>query len=75
MVLELNYLLIDFIILAVRLFALEFCKDATAQNAAGIQPITVNCKTRQIMPVRIFPLSIKDINGNKMAINVIVIVF
>jgi len=43
----------------------------TAQTAAGIHPIKVICKIRQIMPVSILPRSRKEINGKKMAIKVI----
>jgi hypothetical protein len=54
-----------------RLSALEFCKEITAQIAAGIQPIKVICKIRQMMAVNILPLKKKETNGKKMAINVI----
>lgn len=59
------------IILSVRLSALAFCKEMTAQMAAGIQPIKVICKIRQMMAVSIFPLNRKDNDGIRMAINVI----
>jgi hypothetical protein len=54
-----------------RLSALEFCKEITAQIAAGIQPIKVICKIRQMIAVNILPLKKKEANGKKMAINVI----
>lgn len=57
--------------LLLRLSALEFCKEMTAQMAAGIHPIKVICKIRQIMQVRILPLKRKEIQGKKMAISVI----
>jgi hypothetical protein len=45
----------------------------TAQAAAGIQPIMVICKTRQRMPVKILPLSIKESQGGKIASKVIMV--
>lgn len=57
--------------LLLRLSALEFCKEMTAQMAAGIHPIKVICKIRQIIQVRILPLKRKEIQGKKMAISVI----
>jgi hypothetical protein len=54
-----------------RLSALEFCKEITAQIAAGIQPIKVICKIRQMIAVNILPLKKKEAKGKKMAINVI----
>jgi hypothetical protein len=54
-----------------RLLALEFCKEITAQIAAGIQPIKVICKIRQMIAVNILPLKKKEAKGKKMAINVI----
>jgi len=59
------------IILSVRLSALAFCKEITAQMAAGIQPINVICKIKQMIAVNIFPLNRKDKDGISMAINVI----
>lgn len=53
--------------------ALAFCREITAQIAAGIQPIKVICNTRHRTPVNILPLKKKDNQGNKMAISVIVI--
>ena len=58
--------------LSFRLSALAFCSDKTAQTAAGIQPINVICKIKQIIPVIILPRSKNDINGKKIAIKVIV---
>jgi len=60
----------DLINLLLRLSALEFCREITAQIAAGIQPIKVICKIRQIMQVRILPLKRKDIHGKNIAISV-----
>lgn len=57
--------------LLVRLSALEFCREITAQMAAGIHPIKVICKIRQRMQVRILPLKRKEIQGKKIAISVI----
>jgi len=51
--------------------AREFCSDTTAQTAAGIQPIKVTCRIKQIIPEKIFPRNMKDNHGNKMASNVI----
>jgi len=64
-------LLIAFTIRSVRLSALALLSDTTAQMAAGIQPISVICKIRQRMPVRILPLSMKESQGNNMARSVI----
>lgn len=55
-----------------RLSALEFCNEITAQIAAGIQPIKVICKIRQRIEVSILPLKKKETNGKNIAINVIV---
>src|SRR6478752_7422111 len=55
-----------------RLSALEFCNEITAQIAAGIQPIRVTCKIRQRIEVSILPLKKKETNGKNIAINVIV---
>lgn len=60
-----------FISFSLRLSALEFCKEMTAQSAAGIQPIKVICKIKQIIDVNNFPLRRKETNGKKIAINVI----
>jgi len=68
---------LDFIAFMSSLFllsALEFCKEMTAQIAAGIQPIRVICNSKQIIDVSIFPLRKKERNGKKMAIKVMVIV-
>ena len=53
-----------------RSLALAFCKEITAQIAAGTQPISVICKIRQIIQVSILPLKRKDKNGKKIAIKV-----
>ena len=58
--------------LSLRLSALEFCNEITAQIAAGIQPIKVTCKIRQRIDVSILPLKKKETNGKNIAINVIV---
>jgi hypothetical protein len=68
-----NFSYFDFIALInflLRLSALAFCKEITAQTAAGIQPIKVICKIKQIIPVSILPRSRNEINGKKMAIKV-----
>ncbi len=65
--------LMAFINFELRLSALEFCKDRTAQIAAGIQPISVICKIKQMIQVKIFPLKRKEIHGKNIAINVIMI--
>lgn len=64
-----------FINLLFLLSALEFCKDTTAQIAAGIQPIKVICKIKQIMQVKIFPLNRNEIHGKNIAISVIIYLF
>lgn len=51
----------------VLLSASAFCIDEKAQIAAGIQPITVHCKNKQIKPVPILPLDINDIVGKIIA--------
>ncbi|OJU79001.1 MAG: hypothetical protein BGO09_10340 [Bacteroidetes bacterium 47-18] len=53
------------------LSAREFCKEITAQIAAGIHPINVTCKMRQSSPVSMRPRKKKDRNGKSIAINVI----
>ncbi|MCP2028715.1 hypothetical protein L1276_003886 [Flavobacterium sp. HSC-32F16] len=65
--------LVAFINFSLRLSALEFCKEITAQIAAGIQPIKVICKIKQIMAVKILPLNKKKRDGKKIAISVIII--
>ena len=60
-----------FINLSLRLSAREFCKEITAQIAAGIQPIKVICKSKQIIPVNSFPLKRNERKGKKIAISVI----
>jgi hypothetical protein len=68
-----NYLrFISFIILSVRLSALEFCNEITAQIAAGIHPISVICKIKQITPVNILPRRKNERNGKKIAMRVII---
>jgi hypothetical protein len=57
--------------LSVRLSALAFCSEITAQIAAGIQPSMVICKIRQMIPVNILPLNMKERKGNKIAMIVI----
>lgn len=57
-------------ILFVLLSSLAFCKEITAQMAAGIHPIRVIWRMRQIRPVSIRPLSRNDNQGNKIAIKV-----
>ena len=59
-------------ILALRLLALASFNDITAQAAAGIHPTTVICSSRQIIPVSIRPLKIKESQGSRMANSVIV---
>jgi hypothetical protein len=58
-------------ILLVLLSSLAFCKEITAQIAAGIHPINVICRMRQMMPVMILPLKRKLSQGSKIAISVI----
>ena len=58
------------IIFLVLLSALAFCKDTTAQTAAGIQPNIVICKIRQRIPENILPLKRKESHGNKIAISI-----
>jgi hypothetical protein len=53
-----------------RLSALAFCNEIVAHIAAGIQPISVTCNTKQIMPVSILPRSINDKKGRKIATKV-----
>ncbi|WP_242670893.1 hypothetical protein, partial [Flavobacterium aquidurense] len=69
------YFLIALINLLLRLSALEFCSETTAQIAAGIQPIKVICKIRHNSAVRIFPLRTKEIHGKNMAIKVMLLRF
>jgi len=51
--------------------ALALFRDKTAQMAAGSHPIRVICKMRQTMPVSIFPRTIKDRKGRRIASNMI----
>lgn len=57
-------------ILLALLSSLAFCKEITAQIAAGIHPIRVICSIRQMMPVMILPLNRKLNQGSKIAISV-----
>lgn len=61
------------IILSVLLSALAFCKEITAQIAAGIHPIKVICKMRQMIPVNILPLNKNERKGKNMAMRVMVL--
>lgn len=67
------YFRIALINLLLRLSALEFCRDTTAQIAAGIQPIKVICKIKQSSAVKILPLKTKEIHGKNNAISVIIL--
>lgn len=58
--------------LLLRLSALAFCREITAQIAAGIQPIKVICRIRQTSAVKIFPRKKKDTHGKNIAISVII---
>jgi hypothetical protein len=62
---------IAFISFLLRFSALEFSKEITAQIAAGIHPIKVICKIKQMIDVTILPLKKNDTKGKKIAINVI----
>jgi hypothetical protein len=53
------------------LSSLAFCKEITAQIAAGIHPIRVIWRIRQMIPVMILPLKRKLNQGSKIAIRVI----
>ncbi len=53
------------------LFILPSILDATAQIAAGNQPINVICKITHIIPEIILPLKKKDNQGSNTAINII----
>jgi hypothetical protein len=66
-----TYCFIAFISLSFRLSALLFCNDITAHIDAGIHPIKVICKRKQIIAVSILPLRRNDREGNKIAISVI----
>ncbi|MDR6561017.1 hypothetical protein J2Y60_001086 [Arcicella sp. BE140] len=63
--------LIALINLSLRRSALAFCNDITAHIAAGIQPINVTCKSKQIIPVSIRPRRRNERKGKNIAINVI----
>ncbi|OHC85877.1 MAG: hypothetical protein A2546_05255 [Sphingobacteriia bacterium RIFOXYD2_FULL_35_12] len=62
--------LIALISFSLRLSALEFWRDITAHIAAGIHPIKVICKIKQINAVNILPRRKKDSPGKKIAIKV-----
>ena len=49
--------------------------DATAHIAAGIQPINVIWRIKQMIPVIIFPLKKNDNQGMKIATNIIIVGF
>jgi hypothetical protein len=72
---SINYFLIALINLLLRLSALEFWSETTAQIAAGIQPIKVICKIKQIRAVKILPLIKKEMDGKNIAISVIIKLF
>ena len=55
-----------------RLSALEFCNEITAQIATGIQPIKVTCKIKQSIEVSILPLKKNETKGKNIAINVMI---
>jgi hypothetical protein len=57
--------------LSFRLSALSLFRDKTAQIAAGSQPINVICNIKQMIPVKIFPRTIKDRKGRSIANNII----
>lgn len=67
-----EFFLMAFINLSFLLSSRAFCKEITAQIAAGIQPKMVICRMRQIIPVRILPRKMNDKAGNKMAIKVMI---
>jgi hypothetical protein len=56
---------------SLRLSALAFWRDITAHIAAGIHPINVICRMKQIKAVKILPLRKKESAGKKIAIRVI----
>ena len=58
---------------SLRLSALEFCNEITAQIAAGIHPIKVICRIKQRIDVSILPLKKKERNGKNIAINVMIV--
>lgn len=66
------FLCISFTIRLSRLSARSFCKETTAQIAAGSHPTRVICRIRHMIPVNTLPLSIKERKGNKMAIKVMI---
>lgn len=67
---EVYLFFITLISFSLRLSALEFCKDITAHIAAGIHPIKVICKIKQIIAVNILPLKKNETHGKKIAISV-----
>jgi hypothetical protein len=56
---------------SLRRSALALFKDKVAQMAAGSQPMTVICKIKQMIPVRILPLTMKDRKGSRIASSMI----
>lgn len=67
-------LLISRIILLVRLSAYMRLSAVTAHIKAGIQPIMVICKIRQMMPLKIFPCKNSDSHGKKNAITYLMMI-
>lgn len=57
--------------LSFRLSALSLFKDKAAQIAAGSQPINVICNIKQMIPVKIFPRTMKDKKGRSIASSMI----
>ncbi|KPE49367.1 hypothetical protein AOB46_20520 [Chryseobacterium indologenes] len=57
--------------LSFRWSALALFKDKTAQIAAGSQPINVIWRIRQTIPVIIFPRTIKERKGRRIANNMV----
>jgi hypothetical protein len=57
--------------LSFRLSALSFCNDSTAHIDAGIHPIKVICKRKQIIAVSILSLRRSEREGKMIAIYVI----
>ena len=53
----------------------ESISDATAQIAAGIHPIIVICSIKHKIAVNIFPLKRNEIEGNKIANNIMNFIF
>lgn len=57
-------------IFRVRRSARAFCREMTAHTAAGIQPKTVICRTRQSSPLNNLPRNKKESQGSKIAMSV-----